>query len=197
MPAALAGGWCEQVRALAALPRAHPRTVTLSPEARAELDVFAAEHEPRLLAGRGDLARVADWACRHPGRVGRVALLLHALGDNDPDAIGGATMRAAVRIGEHLTRHALAVLDGDADRLAMAGVLSWLSDRAGGTVTVRDLHRGPCGGGRGPAERAHDVARRLAALGYLRELQRPSGTAGRPSSPAYAVHPLVGEVKPR
>jgi hypothetical protein len=198
IPAALADEWDGRIRALAGLPRDEPRTLTLSNEAREAFHRFEDEHEPRMHPGSGDLASIVDWANKHPGRVGRVALLLHALGDDSAaGTISGDTMRAAIRIGDHMILHALAVLDGDRERRELDGVLSWLArtDKVkDGTVKVRDLYRdGPCHGG----DHGHEVARRLAALGYLRELQRPTGTAGRPSSPAYAVHPLVGEVKPR
>lgn len=168
----------------------HGVTLRLGADAQAAFRELRAAHEPRLDSQRGDLARLSAWANRHPGRVARIAGLLH-LAEHDPATpIGSATVRAAVRIGECLTAHALAALDPEANSLRPT--VGWLARNASPTVTVRELHRGALGA-RGEADLAHDLARRLEKLGYLRGLPDagPGPQGGRPASPTYEVNPSV------
>lgn len=161
--------------------------LSLSPSAKKHLDALRAEHEPRLRES-GDLRPVADWIARHPGRVARIAALLHlAGGASPPRPIAEETMRSALRIGEYLLAHSLFALTTPDETTRRA--LGWLSRRAEETVSQRDLQRGPLGG-RGTAEKAHDLAQALVEAGALRRVEDDGGPRpGRPSGPAYKVNP--------
>lgn len=93
-----------------------------------------------------------------------------------------------MQIGEYLLAHGIAALTEPDEHTRRA--LRWLERQDESTVTVRDLHRGPLGG-RGPAERAQELAARLVNLGALRQAHQataPHGP-GQPPSPSYAVNP--------
>jgi replicative DNA helicase len=166
--------------------------LTLAPAAAALLHDLRAEQEPRL-SEAGDLRPIADWAARHPGRVARIAGLLHLAQHPRPLAqpISDATMRDALRIGAYLLAHGLAALTGPDEPTRRA--LQWLAGRAEDTVTVRDLQRGPLGS-RGTAEQASKLAALLVQHGALRLLpDEPADGPGKPASRAYAVHPELAE----
>lgn len=148
---------------------------------------WRAAHEARLAPATGDLARVAAWAGRHPGRVARLAGLLH-LAENRPEQLIAAdTFDAAARIGEYFARHALAALVEDPLRAVADRACAWLRNREEPTVSVRDLHRGPVSGG--SADDARQVAERLEREGRLRRRPDPAldPAGGRPPSPTYDV----------
>lgn len=166
--------------------------ITLSPGAREAFRQMRDAHEPRLHPHSGDLARLGAWANRLPGRVARIAGLLHLL-DGNPTAepISKGTMDAAVRIGEYLIDHARAALDPERDdRPAQA--VAWIKRNSSATFTLRDLHRGAFGA-HGPVEPIEGVCDRLIELGHLRGCQSPppSPKGGRPPSPSYQVNPAV------
>lgn len=159
------------------------------PDAAEAFRNVRALHEPRLDPAGGDLASVATWANRHPGRIARIAGLLHLATHSPAEAISVETFSAAARIGEYLAAHAVAALAHDPAAAMVDRTESWLAERVGEVVSVRDLHRGPAGGGRGSADQARDVAARFEEAGRLRrqpDLQ-PEPTGGRPPSPAFEV----------
>ncbi len=162
-------------------------SITFGREAAALFRALRVEHEPRLAEG-GDLRPIADWAARHPGRVARIAGLLHLATQDASEPIGEATMRSALQIGDYLLAHGLAVLTGPDDQ--MRRTLKWLA-ATDGTVTVRDLQRGPLGG-RGKAEDAAALAERLVQYGALRAIPTDHKGPGRPPSPTYEVNPNLG-----
>jgi Protein of unknown function (DUF3987)/Toprim-like len=160
--------------------------LTLTSAAKTALDGLRQAHEERLREA-GDLRPVADWAARHPGRVVRIAGLLHLACSPAIEPIGETTMRSAIRIGDYLLTHALAALTGP-DGLTRRAV-AWLAERGQETVTIRDLHRGPLGS-RGPAEKAAELAHSLEQLGAVRAATSETGKVGRPSA-VFEVHPLL------
>ena len=210
VPSPVAAGYRECVRRVAALrqtdttdttghggssvgsvARSHEVTLRFSDDAARRFATMRAAHEPRLAPGYGDLAPVATWANRHPGRVARLAGLLH-LAEHPPGrAIDAHTFAAAERIGEHLISHALAALAGDAQRQALERGVAWLDHQEKPTVTLRDLHRGPAGGGHGNVEQARRLADLLEQIGRLRRRPDPDPepTGGRPPSATYDVLP--------
>jgi Protein of unknown function (DUF3987) len=166
-----------------------PARITLTTAASRLLTELQERIEPRL-GPAGDLHSVADWAGRHHGRVARIAGLLHLCEHDATEPIAAETMDAALRIGDYLLAHGVEALMGPDDKTRRA--LRWLERRGEPTVTVRELHRGPCGT-RGPVEQAQELARGLERLGALRPLLAAESALGRPKSPAYAVNPrLVG-----
>lgn len=161
--------------------------LSLSPPARELLRGLSTSHEPRLREG-ADLRPVSDWFSRHPGRIARIAAILHLCGDHGT-VISSDTMARALQIGEYLLDHAIAALTTP-DSLTRRAVV-WLEERNESRVTVRDIHRGPLNS-RGRAERAHELADRLVALGYLRQAPASeSRRPGQPPSPAFDVHPVL------
>jgi DNA primase len=164
-----------------------PVRITLTAEARALLSSLQTENEPRLAPG-AELHEIADWAGRHHGRVARIAAVLHLCGHDPAEPISGDTMGAACKIGSYLLQHGTAALLGPTPNLRAA--LNWLQRHGAATVTQRDLLRGPLGS-RGTADDAKQLDDQLATLGVLRQIETPAPgeQGGRPSSPAYEIHP--------
>jgi replicative DNA helicase len=161
--------------------------IVFGPEAAVLFRAMRVEHEPGLADG-GDLRPIADWAARHPGRVARIAGLLHLATEEAAGPISEATMRDALRIGDYLLAHGLVVLTGPDDQMRRA--LKWLADRE--TVSIRDLQRGPMGG-RGKSNEAMALADRLVQYGALREIPVEHKGPGRPPSPTYEVNPSLAD----
>lgn len=165
--------------------------LTLGAGAAAALSELRAALEPRLDPDRGDLASIGAWANRHPGRVARIAGLLHLLDSSASEPIREATMRAAVRIGECLLAHARrALLDRDPEHAQLKRAARWARQRS--AFTLRDLERGPLNG-RGGREDADRLAGLLEEHGYARALPSPAppSAGGRPPSPRYEVNPAA------
>src|SRR5262245_57429866 len=81
-PPALADRYAVELQTLAAslttptsLAGDGPTTLTLTPEAGELLLDFERDLEPRLAAGTGDLAHLADWAAKLTGATCRIAAL--------------------------------------------------------------------------------------------------------------------------
>jgi len=168
--------------------------LTLDAEADAALSELRAELEPRLDPATGDLAPIAAWTSKHPGRVARIAGLIHLI-DAEPHApITGATMRAAVRIGGCLLAHARNALLQDGDRRKLDQAASWTAKR--GSFTLRDFHRGALHG-HGTSNEAYRLVALLEEHGYVRPLPEPSSApkGGRPPSPSYEVNPALADAE--
>lgn len=164
-------------------------TLTFSSDAAEAFRDWRAAHEARLAQAIGDLAPVAAWANRHPGRVARIAGLLHLVEHRREQPIRAETFHAAARVGEYFVEHALAALTEDPVRAAAERAREWLLERPQSVVTVRDLHRGPVGGGRGSVARARQVVNLLERESFLRRRSDPvpDPAGGRPPSPSYDV----------
>lgn len=168
---------------LSAKPRDELSPLSLSPTSQILLSELRAVLEPRH-AEDGDLRPVADWTARHPGRIARIAGLLHLAEHDREKPIGEKTMRSALQIGGYLLEHALATLTTPDERLRKS--LRWLSRWDEVVVTQRDIHRGPLNS-KGPAEDAAELAALLVEVDALRPVYiEPS--RGRPS-PTYAINP--------
>lgn len=210
VPATVTGAYEQALRSLASLERADTTDtttggrgsvgsvsapggvrLTLGAGAAAALTELRAALEPRLDPDRGDLAPIGAWANRHPGRVARVAGLLHLLDSSANEPIREATMHAAVRIGECLLTHARRALpDRDPEHEQLRRAARWVAQRD--SFTLRELQREPLSG-RGRREDADRLAGLLEEHGYARALPSPapSSSGGRPPSPRYEVNPAA------
>ena len=123
------------------------------------------------------------------GLVLRFALTLHALETwavagrpEDFPAIGPETMRAAIAWADYLAKaehHARERLDESGEGRASRGLVDWIKSK-GGTVTTRDLTRGPREY-RGDPEGATNALAALVAAGLGRwEVDDHAGGRGRP-----------------
>lgn len=170
---------------LSAKPRDEFNPLSLSPTSQILLSELRAVLEPRHAEG-GDLRSVADWTARHPGRIARIAALLHLAEHDRNEPIGEKTMRAALQIGGYLLEHALATLTNPDERVRKA--IRWLSRWDEVLVTQRDIHRGPLGA-RGTTDEAAELVDALIEADALRPVYiEPSSAGGRPS-PSYAINP--------
>lgn len=189
------------VRALLQLPDAappgqesKPHVLDLMPDARAALEQFEIELEPRL-GEFGDLGPIADWAGKLVGAVVRIAGLLHVadhthIGEPWQPPVTVETMAAAIEIGDYLIAHAqtaFGLMGADPVVEDARHVRRWLQVQDVATISKRDLHQGVRS--RFPRVDAMDsVLALLLNHGYLRE--QPSDAAGRPGrkpSPIYEV----------
>jgi hypothetical protein len=162
----------------------------LAPEAFDLLQELRAQLEPRLLEGDGDLDGVSDWVGRHPGRIARIAALLHLLEGESSEPVSADAMRAALRIGEYFLAHAQAALVGPQKLPRRA--LAWITRNDTPTITLRDIYRGVFRA-HGPVGDAENLVRDLERLGALRLVPHEERQRGRPPSPTYEVHPeLIG-----
>jgi hypothetical protein len=166
-----------------------PGVLRFDAAAQARFDSLCASHEPRLDPNTGDLAPIADWANKHPGRVARIAGQLHLAEHDASDRVDLATLVAAERIGECLIAHALFVLHGED---TFAPWRRWLNNRGNPTVTLHEIHRRL--GRSATADDARALAQQLSDAGYLKPVEsKPGPSGGRPSE-ANGVHPeLLGD----
>ena len=143
----------------------------------------------------GRFERLTDWAGKLPGAVARIAGLLHiarnAFRGPHTLEISEADMVAAVRIGDCLSAHALAVfgmMNGSVILDDARYVLRWLQAERLDTFTFRDCHHRHQG--RFPtAESLTPVLDVLTERGYIRLIREPlSGKGGRPSK-RFEVNP--------
>jgi replicative DNA helicase len=188
VPEAVAAAYAAHLGALAEeLYRLEPAEVKLSAAADRLRVEFAAEVEPRLAPGGGDLAELDGWASKLPGNVVRCAGLLHVAEHGPRGEVSAETMTAAAELGRYFTAHATRVW-GDSGRLEdLAGarkVRAWLLRQGDPPqFTAREVHRGAFAGGRSAtAEEVAAYLRLLAGRGYVRELERTPGKVGAPAS---------------
>ena len=77
-------------------------------DGRDALEELRVAIEPHLHPDHGRYAGIADWMNKLPGPIVRIAAALTLLHDPDAQAITGATLRDAVRIGRAYVSHAIA-----------------------------------------------------------------------------------------
>jgi replicative DNA helicase len=209
VPPAVVDRYALELQALAASLAApagddSPAVLTLDQEAGELLLGFERDLEPRLAAGRGDLAHLAGWAAKLAGATCRIAGLLHLAGhlrDGWNQPIGADTLAGAVRLAGYLVDHARAVFDlmGADPRVDDARwLLDWITRTGQVQFTRRDAHAA-APRGRFPKATSLDPA-----LGLLEEhgwLRREDATpvgprGGRPASPRFLVNPLPRATEP-
>jgi replicative DNA helicase len=148
-------------------------TLLLSAEAeRVWIDNY--ERAERMMADRGSLSHIRDWAGKLPGTVLRIAGCLHLV--DQPRTpwktrISRKTMAAAWRIGEYLTCHALAAfaLMFEPPAITKARrILRWMLEGGLARFTRRDSYRAlsPSQDPEWPVE----GLKRLEDWGYVRSL---------------------------
>ncbi len=128
----------------------------------------------------------------------RIAGLLHLAAhpkDGWSKPIEADTMRAAARIGDYFTAHALAAFDAMGNDPALSkgrSVLAWLAANPHPSISRRELFNA-LPRGDFPTVTVLDPA--LALLedhGWIRQTPAPARSGrGRPPSPRYQLHPAV------
>lgn len=176
-------------------PAAHVLKLSADATARWRTFWLAVERES---AEGGRYAHITDWAGKLAGAVARIAALLHvarhALGTKPWEVdISGDDMQAAIRIGECLATHALAVFDEMGADEATDGarvILRWLRREHLETFTYRDCHRAH----QRRFPRANDMEAAVNVLAddwyCIRAQAQTSSLAGRPSR-GYTVNPAL------
>jgi len=176
-----------------------PATLTFTQQAQDGIVQLLEDIEPRLRPGTGDLAHMTDWAGKLVGAVVRIAALLHLathLRNGYGRPIDLATVQAARELGEYFTAHAQAAYDAiGADPAVNHAriILDWARRTRAPRFTARDLMRGPLKGGRVRTVADLEPALRvLETHGWARQIPGRT-TRGRPTAPAYDVHPDLFE----
>lgn len=173
------GGFSDSVANRLIKRESLPPPLSFSPEARAIFDSLRDELEPRLADDGGELAHVSPWANRNPGRLARIAGLLHLAGGHGPGArISGDTMERAARIMFFFELEGRAALERpDAMmRKAYAVLKDWPDE----TITVNDLHR-KVFNAHGPVAPVKQLAADLEEQGHFELVPPITGKIGRPS----------------
>ncbi len=169
-------------------PSDSPVVVGLGADADALYHDF--QRRTELSLGIGDLAERRAWGGKLCGLLLRIALTLHALESwalsgrpEDFPTIDAATMRAAIAWADYLASaesHARERLGESDEGREIRRLAEWI-ERKGGTVTVRDLTRGPCKYRNDP-ERAAEALGELVAARIAEWVFDSSGpTGGRPA----------------
>lgn len=151
-------------------------------------------------ADGGRLVHIRDWASKLSGKVARIAGVLHMVENRthpEPWAvpISQATVAAAWALGEYYTAHALAafeLMNEEPNSRCAKTLLRWILRRDEPTFSGRDCHQAHRRLGDGSAD-FKPYLRILESRGYIRRLAADSTAprAGRPSSPAFEVNPLI------
>jgi hypothetical protein len=149
------------------------------------------------------LEHLRDWAGKLPGQVARIAGLLHIarFAHDGPEhrLIDADTMRRAVRLGELLALHAIAIfadIGADPRREIAERVLRWIQREGLDSFTQRDCWQGV----RGNVTLIQSVDDLLPALAlledsdHIREQRQPQSTAPGRRSRVFAVNPNIGGV---
>jgi replicative DNA helicase len=211
VPAAVADRYALELQALAAsltIPAGPdsegPTLLTLDQPAGELLLGFERDLEPRLAAGKGDLAHLAGWAAKLAGATCRLAALFHLadhLRDGWAQPISADTFASAACLADYLIEHARAVFDlmGADPRVDDARwLLDWVvrTDRI--QFSRRDAH---AAAPRGRFRKAADLEPALTLLeehGWLRRVDAdPAGPkGGRPPSPRFLVNPQPRATEP-
>lgn len=151
--------------------------------------------ETRLDPYDGDLRHIAAFISKLRSAVGRLALILHWAETGD-GVVNVDQMARAIRIADYFLEHHLRrvgpVDDDTLPGLEVAG--EWLRGRAGQTVTMYDLKRGPRELRDTHTGDLVDLVDRLILHGWLRpnswEWEERVGGRGR-NAPMFAVSPKI------
>lgn len=175
---------------------ARPHPLMLTADARAVLDRFQAELEPRL-GPSGDLESISDWGGKLVGGVARNAGLLHIIrhvGVRPPweAPIEAVSVENAVKLARYLIPHAQAAfarMGADKEVEKAKRILRWLLDKRITTFSHRDAFEAR----RSDFDRADDLAGPIALLmehRFIRRLEPEEHHGpGRPPGPEYEVNP--------
>ena len=135
-----------------------PRWLKLSSQANRLRLEYARTHEKKLPLG-GELHSIQDWAGKLPGLISRVAGILHLAAHTQTLTpwdieVAAETYGNAIKIGEYLTRHALAayrMLQADPVRNLSVDIIEWAQKKGLRKVSRREIfnvfrHRSVIGG---------------------------------------------------
>lgn len=173
---------------------ARPQIVMLDERARSAFVRFFTEHNQEQVELHGDDA--AAWS-KLEGYAARLALLFHLVrhaADDpsaaDPHRVDLQSMEAAIRVTRWFAREALRVnamlSESEAERTSRR-LAEWIG-RKGGTVTVRDLTRGPREF-RNKPESAEAALQALVAAGWGCWETATGGTKGGRSADRFRLTP--------
>jgi hypothetical protein len=165
-------------------PAAPPRTLTLTPAAKATFNYWRDWLEPRLHPRTGDLGEVADWGSKLPGQVAKIALALTLLSDAKATEIQEGVIADAITLGNALISHVKAAFAGIYSQSGTKDsrpreVLEWLVAQQLPRFTVKTVFEGLRG--RVWAHRADAVKVALAALAsdnHVRQVVAAPGPKG-------------------
>jgi hypothetical protein len=154
------------------------------------------EHE---LLDEGCFGTIKEWGNKQPGRVARLAGLLHLAAHPDPTdlEISVTTITPACQLGEYFEAHALATYDVMGTLPQVEGarrVLAWIRRTAHTTFTERGVayafRIGTAGRFFATMDDLRPCLQLLVEHGYLRRGVTPRRVGpGRSPSPSYVVHP--------
>lgn len=200
VPPGVVAGYGQAVAKLAETVRTGTEVteLKLTEPARAVLNAFRAELEPRLHPEYGDLANIADWANKLPGELVRVAALLSLFADPDATEVDEQVMSQAVELAPYLTGHALAAFDLMGGKRSpwepARAVLRWLARKKLSSFTIRTAWRELSGQSWATdTDAVREAVADLEDLGWVRPAPRPDKRGpGRPSEP-YDVNPAIKE----
>ncbi len=205
MPPEIREAYRQGILALLALPAGtdaegnpQPHTLTLTPDALAELQGFQAWIEPQL-APDGNLGTMADWAGKLVGAVARLAGILHAAEHVTAGApweipVSRETLLRARCLADYLIPHAQAAyaeMGANPDVDAAQHLLRWIQKTGCASFTKRDAYQGTKG--RFRQVRAMEPGLSLLAEHSFvrRRVEGERSGPGRPASPIYDVNPLL------
>lgn len=174
---------------------AGPLVLTLDDAAAAAFRAVRVEVESSL--GQGDLDSIQDWGSKYPGAVARIAGLLHLVehgpaGQHLP--VGVEAMTSAIMIGEYFRACAGEVLGGmgqdpsRADAEYLLDVAERLYSEGSHPFKRRELQRGAKSRLKTAAELDAAITL-LVDHGFIAAVGGGERTAGRSSSPEYALNP--------
>jgi len=180
------------------VPRGGSLTLTFSPQAREMITQWQELAEPRL-AEDGDLADMAEFISKLPGKAARIAAILHVAKHSgtgaDPftELIGEETLHSALEIANHQIHHfrfvtrlsGMSPLVRLADRLVKHMVSHSLTE-----ITRRDAQRHL----KTPTADAVDpVLDLLEDHGYIQatKMTRRASGPGRDPSQRYEINPTL------
>ncbi|WP_338072643.1 YfjI family protein [Halopolyspora algeriensis] len=197
VPEQVAADYSDAVKNLATSVRSSDvAEMKLSEPARALLNEYRDQIEPRLHPERGDLANIADWAVKLPGQLVRVAALFTLFDHPDATDVDEVAMCEALELAPYLVGHASAAFDSMTGRRSplepARAVLRWIQQKRLDKFTVRTAWRELSGqawvGG------TDDIREAIADLeehGWVQpEPQPDKPKRGRPSEP-YLVNPAA------
>lgn len=144
----------------------------------------------------GRLASIPEWGRKIEGLTLRIAGVLTVAAEKCPTEIDAWAVDAAIAWSDWAIDHALVayrVIGGVGEVRAMKAVVDWIVEEKLHQFETRMVHRKF---EKRPnfrkADEVRSILRRLAELGYLREVNpEPHGYAGRPSGSTWLVNPEV------
>jgi len=193
IPPEVAAAYRATVFRLMAIPAgSEPVTITLTPEACAEISEYFSSHE-RFLASDGQ--DIMDWANKHIGTILRIAGLIHVAAKEECGTeIQADTIREAIDIGRYFlahARYAYSMMGTDLNIQRAQFVLGKLMNKGIQEIKRSELFQ-MC---RGKFfKKTEDLLPTLSLLedhGYIRQEQPPVFGAGRPADVRIHLNPEI------